>query len=217
VCHCLAVTESPQRWNHNIHYHRLILSAVPPGCARALDVGCGDGMLARRLRSMVGRVTAIDVDEASIELARAGDPDGQVDFVLGDFLTRRFTPGSFDLVTSVAALHHMDPVAALETMAGLLRPGGRLAVVSCARSQLLVDLPWEAAGVVAHRAQLLTKTYWPHPAPTLWPPPHTYRDIHRIARNVLPGVRYRRHLLWRYSLMWTKPATLPATSRSAAF
>jgi hypothetical protein len=27
----------------------------------------------------------------------------------------------------------------------------------------------------------------------------------RPAARVLPGVRYRRHLLWRYSLLWQKP------------
>ena len=25
------------------------------------------------------------------------------------------------------------------------------------------------------------------------------------ARRLLPGARYRRHLLWRYSLLWAKP------------
>ncbi len=41
------VMRRPQRWNHNIQYHRLVLAAVPPGCQRVLDVGCGEGMLAR--------------------------------------------------------------------------------------------------------------------------------------------------------------------------
>src|SRR5512133_3608045 len=36
-----------------------------------------------------------------------------------------------------------------------------------------------------------------------------------LARRVLPGVRYRRRLLWRYSLVWTKPAWLRAASRGA--
>jgi hypothetical protein len=31
-------------------------------------------------------------------------------------------------------------------------------------------------------------------------------ETRRLARGVLPGVRYRRRLLWRYSLVWTKPA-----------
>ncbi|MFI7421548.1 hypothetical protein [Nonomuraea sp. NPDC049684] len=33
-------------WNHNVHYQRLVLSLIPPGSARALDVGCGDGLMA---------------------------------------------------------------------------------------------------------------------------------------------------------------------------
>ena len=27
----------------------------------------------------------------------------------------------------------------------------------------------------------------------------------RLAEGLLPGMRYRRHLLWRYSIRWTKP------------
>jgi hypothetical protein len=26
-----------------------------------------------------------------------------------------------------------------------------------------------------------------------------------LATDMLPGVRYRHHLYWRYSLVWTKP------------
>ena len=39
----------PDYWNHNVHYQPVILNAVPPGSGPALDVGCGDGMLACRL------------------------------------------------------------------------------------------------------------------------------------------------------------------------
>src|ERR1035438_1423379 len=37
-------------WNHNIHYHDVVLRSVPPRCRRALDVGCGQGLLARGAR-----------------------------------------------------------------------------------------------------------------------------------------------------------------------
>jgi hypothetical protein len=30
--------------------------------------------------------------------------------------------------------------------------------------------------------------------------------VRKTAAWLLPGARYRRHLLWRYSLVWTKPA-----------
>lgn len=29
--------------------------------------------------------------------------------------------------------------------------------------------------------------------------------VRSTAGRLLPGVRYRRHLLWRYSLIWLKP------------
>jgi hypothetical protein len=32
-------------WNHNVHYHGVVLRNVPRGCGEALDVGCGDGLL----------------------------------------------------------------------------------------------------------------------------------------------------------------------------
>lgn len=67
------VTAEPRRWNHNIHYHPLILGAVPYGSERALDVGCGEGMLARELRRLVPHVSAIDLDAVTIGLAQQQD------------------------------------------------------------------------------------------------------------------------------------------------
>jgi hypothetical protein len=45
----------------------------------------------------------------------------------------------------------------------------------------------------------------PH-APIVWPPPERYSTMRRLANELLPGVRWRRHLLWRYSLVWTNAA-----------
>jgi SAM-dependent methyltransferase len=201
------VTRSDQRdrWNHNIHYYPVILGAVPHGCERALDVGCGEGVLACELHHVVPHVTAIDLDEASLELARRRRSD-DIEYVLGDVLTYPFEPASFDLVASVAALHHMGTAAGLERMGELLRPGGTLVVVGLARSRYPHDLPFDIAGVMGTRLHELNKTYWEHSAPTVWPPPDTYAEIRDIAKRLLPGVRYRRHLYWRYSLIWAKPS-----------
>jgi 2-polyprenyl-3-methyl-5-hydroxy-6-metoxy-1,4-benzoquinol methylase len=199
------VARDDQRWNHNIHYHRLILEAIPPGCQRVLDVGCGEGMLARQLAPLVPHVVGLDQDAASLDLARRQDTDGKIGFIRGDFLSHPFTPASFDMITSVAVLHHMDNRAAFDRMSQLLAPGGTLVIVGLARSRLPAHLPWEAAAIIAHRGYKLTRTYWEQPSPTVWPPPHTYAEVHALARQALPGVRYRRHVLWRYSLVWTKP------------
>ena len=91
-------------------------------------------MLARQLACRVPHVVGIDQDSASIELARRQGPDGQVEFVCGDFLTHPFPLASFGLVTCVAALHHMDAAAALARMGQLLVAGGTLVIVGLARS-----------------------------------------------------------------------------------
>jgi 2-polyprenyl-3-methyl-5-hydroxy-6-metoxy-1,4-benzoquinol methylase len=198
------VTRGTRPWNHNIHYHPVILEAVPAGARRALDVGCGEGTLARELRAVVPRVTAIDADPHSIDVARRHD--GDVDFVLGDVLTHAFEAESFDLVASVAALHHMDATMALARIRDLLCPGGTLAIVGLARTELPRDLPFAVAGAVASRFYRLTSTYSDHASPTVWPPPESFRSMRALAHRALPGARYRRRLLWRYSLIWTKPS-----------
>lgn len=193
-------------WNHNIHYHPLIHAAVPAGCERALEVGCGEGRLARELRRVVRHVCAIDRDSATIDRARAQDGAvGAVEYVVGDFLTDPFPPGSFDLVVSVAALHHVDAVAGLTRMRLLLRPGGTLVVVGLARSRFPHDVPFEIGAVLGNAAHRMTKGYWEPTAPTVWPPLLTYPQMRRVADRVLAGARFRRPLLWRYSLTWTKP------------
>ncbi len=199
------------RWNHNIHHLPVVLAAVPHGAERALDIGCGEGQLTRLLRPLVGHVTGIDLDEPGLRLAR-GHPGGAgVDYVSGNFLTHPFEPGSFDFLGCVAALHHMDDESALVRMRHLLRPGGTLAIVGLARRRLPADLPMELVGAAVNRLYRVRRTYWETPSPKVWPPPRTFAEIRRLAEATLPGVRYRRHVLWRYSLTWTKPGPLVRT------
>jgi SAM-dependent methyltransferase len=196
------------RWNHNLHYHPLILAAAPAHCARALDVGCGEGVLTRELRSVSDRVVGIDLDSPSIESARAQGGEG-VEYVLGNFLKHQFQPASFDLVASVAALHHMDAEAGLTRMSYLVRPGGARVVVGLAQSRQFGDFALDVAGAVATRVHthILRKRYWEHDAPKVWPPPLSYGELRATAARLLPGVKYRRQVLWRYSLVWIRPGS----------
>jgi SAM-dependent methyltransferase len=193
-------------WNHNIHYYPVVLAAVPAGAQRALDVGCGTGLLARELRDRVPYVMGLDADEPSLTAARAADPDRRVDYVLGDFGAAALEGGSFDFISCVAALHHLDAAPALRQMSALLRPAGRLLIVGLARSRSVADLAADAAGVVVHRRELLRREFTEVTAPMVWPPPVTYRQMRRLAAEVLPGARYRRRVLFRYTLSWQKPA-----------
>ncbi len=193
------------QWNHNIHYYPLVLRAVPAWAQRGLEIGCGDGRLTRQLRRAMPRVTAIDKDERSIAAARRQDGGLGIEYLHGDFLCHDFERTSFDFIASVAVLHHMDAVAGLERMGALLRPGGTLVVIGCARSSNLADLPAELGGMVLHRLHGLRQLWTESSGPTLWPPAETYSGMRSTARTVLPGSSFRRLVLWRYSLIWTKP------------
>lgn len=193
-------------WNHNVHYQRLILDAVPEGCGTAVDAGCGDGMLARKLAGRCGNVIGIDRDERMIEVARErGRTMPAVSFVQGDFLTYPFAEASCDFACANTALHHMDFAAALAKMARILRPGGRLAVVGLGNNGSPADWVISAAGIPA---DIYYKFTWGqgNPGAPIMDPDMTWTQIRRAAARHLPGARYRRHLLWRYSITWTKPA-----------
>ncbi|GAA4663045.1 class I SAM-dependent methyltransferase [Gordonia humi] len=192
-----------QRWNHNIHYHRIVLGAVPAGARSALDVGTGDGLLAGELAQRVPEVTAIDIDRDVVSSARA--EFDAVDFVVGDVMSPEFG-GQFDLVASMAAVHHLgDPSAALRRLADLTSPGGTLVVVGLARPTGWSDYAMDAVGVVQHKWLSWRRGLWEHSAPTVWPPAHSYQQVRRSARLELPGVSWRRLPLFRYSLVGRKP------------
>lgn len=85
------------------------------------------------------------------------------------------------------------------------KPGGVVAVIGLAANDWW-DVPYAAVGYSAQLILGFARGRWEHSAPMVWPPPATYLEMKRIASRALPGVRYRRHLLGRYSLLWTKPS-----------
>ena len=192
------------RWNHNIHYHRRVLDAVPEG-GRVLDVGCGEGLLTRELAAKASHVVGLDRDAASLDLARATTSAANVAYVRADLMRAPFEPESFDAVVSVAALHHMGTEAGLTRMRDLVRPGGVIAVIGLAASAHPIDHLYDLAGAIWTRILKLTRAYWEHAAPKVWDTPDSYGEVRRTAERCLPGVRFRRLVLWRYGLVWRRP------------
>jgi ubiquinone/menaquinone biosynthesis C-methylase UbiE len=201
-------------WNHNVHYQPLILDAVPGGCGSALDVGCGDGMLAVRLAARCRDVTGIDRDSRMIRLARERGRDiPNVAFIGADFPGYPLDEASFDFVACNTAIHHMDFEAAVTAMARLLRPGGQLTIVGVARNATPGDWLYGAAGVpvswaleAAHGVLRATGREVGGPRQPVAAPAMTWGEVRAAALRLLPRARYRRHVLFRYSLLWRKLA-----------
>jgi 2-polyprenyl-3-methyl-5-hydroxy-6-metoxy-1,4-benzoquinol methylase len=198
-------------WNHNIHVTLRLIEEVVPAGGRALDVGCGEGWLCREMqRRGAVEVVGVDPDRGSLESAAAapGAQPGLL-YVQGSLLALPLGPARFDLVACSAALHHLaDLPTALRALARMTAPGGALAVIGLARSRRAGDYGADVAGVVATQALRLRhgRAPWETPAPKVWPPPHTYEEVERVSAGVLPGRRYRRHAMFRYTIMWRRPA-----------
>jgi SAM-dependent methyltransferase len=134
------------------------------------------------------------------------DVPDRLRFAEADFLTYPLPEASFDFVCANTSLHHMDFEQALTSMARLLRPGGRLAVIGIAADGSIGDTIAGVGSVVVNRYYQAVH-HEGDPGAPVKAPDMTWAQVRRTARRLLPGVRYRRHLLWRYPLLWTKPGS----------
>jgi SAM-dependent methyltransferase len=101
---------------------------------RVLEVGPGEGELAERMQNELGcDVVAIDQSERMVELARARGVEARV----GDIRALPFAAEEFDCAVAAWMLYHVaDIELALFELARVLRPGGRLVVVTNGRDHL---------------------------------------------------------------------------------
>jgi ubiquinone/menaquinone biosynthesis C-methylase UbiE len=117
---------------------KLRLLEIAAGDA-VLDVACGPGNTTRSLVDEVGSDgLVVGVDSSATMLAQAvlDTPDDEpVAYVRGDGADLPFDDASFDAVSCYGALYLMDdPFASLHEMVRVLKPGGRIAVLTtCAR------------------------------------------------------------------------------------
>jgi SAM-dependent methyltransferase len=195
-------------WNHNRHYHPLLLRQVRPGCAEALDAGCGTGELARLLAARCARVTGIDVSPNMVAEARRRSAGlDNVEYAVADIMTAPLAPGGFDCIATVAVLHHLPLDAVLARLRELLRPGGVLLVLDLRPTRLPADLAAAAIATVLgawhngrRRPSAAEREAWDaHGSTDRYPAP---AEVRAACARVLPGARVRSHLLWRYSIVW---------------
>lgn len=182
------------------------------GGTRALDIGCGTGLLLKRLAAVLPQVVGVESDHRAAISARATIADlDDTTVIEAPFELGMFAPASFDLVTLVASLHHLPLDETLEEVRGLLRPGGRLIIIGLARESP-ADLPWSLTslilnpliGMIRHPRRT-TDTPESMNAPVA-DPAQSFAQIRAAALKALPGVRMRRGLFWRYTAVWTRGA-----------
>lgn len=124
--------ENPDRIEMARAVGRAILAAaVPRGNERALEFGCGTGLVTALLAPAVGHIVAADNSPGMLEVLRRKARElglGNVEPCRID-VGREVPRGPFDVIFSGMTLHHIDDVAGLlRRLAAELAPGGRIAV-----------------------------------------------------------------------------------------
>ena len=104
----------------------MYLRAPNPG-AKVLDVGCGSGVVLERMQSLGWDVDGVEVDPGGVAAARARGVRVQQ----GLLTDAKFPDNHFDAVHSAHVIEHVyDPVALLKECFRILKPGGKLVILT---------------------------------------------------------------------------------------
>jgi ubiquinone/menaquinone biosynthesis C-methylase UbiE len=205
-------------WDHNNHYHRFLLQQLPAHGSEALEIGCGTGAFSRLLAKRFERVLALDLSPQMIRIAREhSKQDLNIDYLVADAMGWPFPTMQFDCVASIATLHHLPLAEMLSRMRSSLKAGGVLIVLDLYQQQGPGDLFTSLLAVpVSGLLQRIRTGRWRKP-PSLrraWAEHGRYdtyltlAQVQRTCAAVLPEARVKKHLLWRYSLVWQKTSEL---------
>ena len=120
----------------------LWLNAIGAGPGdRVLEIGCGGGAFCHRLKQYVPgiQITGLDLDTEHIAFAKrkAAELGLEADFVCGDAAAMPFGANTFDLCYSYTVSEHIPHAPFFSEQYRVLKPGGRISVLS-ARPRLSV-------------------------------------------------------------------------------
>jgi SAM-dependent methyltransferase len=109
-------------------YSPLFFDSIVPAPGRlTVEVGCGEGRVARDLARRGHTVLALDTSPSLVRHARAADPDGW--YLWADATRLPLADASADLVVAYNSLMDVDDMpAAVAEAARVLEPGGSLCI-----------------------------------------------------------------------------------------
>lgn len=93
--------------------------------SKVLDIGCGGGFLTNFLAQEGHQVFGVDLSLESLKVAQEGDKTKTVDYQVADAVALPFPSESFDVVTAMDLLEHVEsPSKVISEAARILKPGG---------------------------------------------------------------------------------------------
>lgn len=203
-----------ETWNHNSHYHEYLLNQIPEQCRRILEIGCGTGAFSRLLAERAEKVLALDLSPQMVRLAQERSKlYPNIDFVTADVMTYQLPDNQFECIASLTTLHHLPMTDILIKTRKALKPGGVFICLDLYQRSDLSDWLFDAVAYPANLFLTFVKTgkfrpskeereaYAEHGKTDTY---LTLAEVKRICARILLGALVRRHLFWRYSIIWKK-------------
>ena len=140
-----------------------------------------------------------------------------IDFQLGDILEWQLPDEHFDCIASIATLHHLPFREVLLKIKAALKPGGALLILDLFEphglSDWLLNFPALFTSVALRlfhhhrlRPRREVRAAWAaHEAHDIYP---TMDEVRSTCADLLPGAQVRKHLLWRYSIVWQNHSSI---------
>lgn len=123
-------TESEFKPLHEINPLRMsyISRKINPAGKKVLDVGCGGGILAEAMAHHGAKVTAIDMADASLSVAKLHQLESKLEIDYQKSSAEQFAQdhrGEFDIVSCLEMLEHVpEPAKVIQACHDLVKPGG---------------------------------------------------------------------------------------------
>lgn len=121
---------------------KLVQNLIRGTQGKILDIGCADGTLTQKIAEVVDAhdITGIDISRPAIEYARERHP--QINFQIGNCYNLPFTEATFDLITFLEVIEHLDnPPRVFQEIKRCLKKGGYLVILVPTES-LLFRVIW---------------------------------------------------------------------------
>jgi ubiquinone/menaquinone biosynthesis C-methylase UbiE len=134
-------------------------------------------------------------------------------FEVADAMTRKFRDEEFDCVVSIATLHHLPAEKIFREIKRILKVGGLFIGLDLFRAEGLSDILTAAIALPANIALRLIKTgrlREPYEVREAWKEHAktdsylTLNQLSELCADILPGAEVKKHLFWRYSIIWKK-------------
>lgn len=194
-------------WNHNTYYHNFLLNHLSLKRNRVLDIGSGLGLLSSKLSNLFNEVVSLEPDIESVKNAKAlYHTLHNIEYINDDFLSYDFGDDKFDSIIAVASMHHMNYTQALTKMLNLLDKNGRIIILGLYKEATFTDYLFSSIALLPNFMlnMLSTKNDSSKLEMVTRSPELTMKEIYSLSDKTLENCKIKRHLFWRYSLIYEK-------------